>query len=220
MHAYRFRILAEEQDDFIRDIEVLANQTFEELHHYLVSLFEFDGKELASFSICNGKWHRISEITLIDMQADDRQDPDEDEDSPNAGKQKLKTFLMSASKIRDFIEDPHQRIIYEYDFLRQRTFFLELSKILTAEDGLRYPRCIKSEGNLPKAIVAQVVPGDIDEEDMDLVNNIFAEGNDFEDELDDNFESNLDDGFEIEEDQSVGMNMGQSFESGYEEGKG
>lgn len=220
MHAYRFRILAEEQDDFLRDIEVLANQTFEDLHHYLVSLFEFDGKELASFSICNGKWHKISEITLIDMQMEEGDPDDFDEDKPSASKQKLKTYLMASSKIRDFIEDPHQRIIYEYDFLRQRTFFLELSKILTAEDGLRYPRCVKSEGTLPKANATPVIPADIDEDELDLVGNIFSDGKDFEDDLDDTFVNNLDDGFEIEEDQSMDLNISESFESGYEEGKG
>ncbi len=220
MHAYRFRILAEEQDDFVRDIEVLANQTFEDLHHYLVGLFEFDGKELASFSICNGKWHKISEITLIDMKLEDGDLEDFEDDKPAASKQKLKTYLMASSKIRDFIEDPHQRIIYEYDFLRQRTFFLELSKILTAEEGLRYPRCVKSEGTLPKANTTPVVPADIDEDELDLVGDIFTDGKDFEDDLDDTFVNNLDDGFEIEEDQSMDMNISESFDAGYEEGKG
>lgn len=220
MHAYRFRILAEEQDDFLRDIEILASQTFEELHQFLVGLFEFDGKELASFSICNGKWHKLSEITLIDMQVDENDKFEDEEEKSNSG-QKLKTYLMSNSKIRDFIEDPHQRIIYEYDFLHQRTFFLELSKILTVEDGFRYPRCIKSEGNLAKTGVNLKIPGELDLLDAGLSNDLFGDEKDFEDEIDDTFVKDMQDGFEIEEDQTIGMNITENFDSSgkYEENK-
>jgi hypothetical protein len=217
MHVYRFRILSEEHDDFLRDVEILANQTFEDLHQFLVRLFEFDGNELASFSICNGKWFKMSEITLIDMRFEEQSD-DFDDDNPNK-KAKIKTFLMSESKLKSYIEDPHQRIIYEYDFLNLRTFYLELSKILTAEEGTSYPRCVKSEGSLPKksqAVVAAAVTGDLT--DLGMFDDNLIDDEDFVDEIDEGFASNIGDGFEIESgDQGMEINSEDRFEGGFEE---
>ena len=77
MHAYRFRLLAEDQDEFLRDIDILANQTFEDFHRALIAMFNLNSEELASFYICDNKWRRIKELTLIDMGHDEDFD-DED----------------------------------------------------------------------------------------------------------------------------------------------
>ena len=200
----------------MRDVEVLANQTFEELHHYLVRLFEFDGNELASFSICNGKWFKLSEITLIDMRFEEQVD-DFDDDQPNK-KPKMKTYLMSDSKLKNFIEDPHQRIIYEYDFLNLRTFYLELSKILTAEEGISYPRCVKAEGALPKKNQVAVPTGLGDISDMGSFDDTISDDIEFEDEVDEGFATNIGDGFEIESGHGIEINSDDRFEGGFEEG--
>ncbi len=214
MHAYRFRILTDEQDDFVRDVEILASQTFLDFHNYLVRLLEFNSNELASFSICNTKWYKLSEITLLDMQVEEEKPDDEEDNNRN---NRVKTFLMADSRLRDFIEDPHQRLIYEYDFLNLKTFYLELSKIVQAENGLQYPRCIHSEGILQKktAVTPDAIP-----DDSDLSPDDFGLGEgekEFEDELDDAFLGSLSEGFEIEIDRTIEMNMDESFEPGPED---
>ncbi len=216
MHAYRFRILSEEQDDFLRDVEVLATHTFEEFHKYLMGLFEFESNELASFSICNGKWFKLSEITLIDMRFEEQTDDFEDEEL--ASKPKMKTYLMSESRIKNFIEDPHQRIIYEYDFLKLKTFYLELAKIVQAEDGAEYPRCVKSEGSLPKKVQPIASTGMEDLADIGLFEEMQVDEIEFEDEIDDGFSKNIGDGFEIESDQTADMNIDERFDGNFEEG--
>ena len=213
MHAYRFRILTDEQDEFVRDVEVMANQTFLDFHNYLVRLLEFNSNELASFSICNSKWYKLSEITLLDMEVENKDDDDDDYKKVD----KMKTYLMSESRLNTFIEDPHQRLVYEYDFLNMRTFYLELTKILPAEPGIQYPRCVHSEGTLTKKTitVSDVNLGDedLDMADLDLEDN----GSDYDDGLDDNFLKTISDGYEIEEDQSIGMNVDESFEGNNQE---
>jgi hypothetical protein len=41
-------------------------------------------------------------------------------------------------------------LVYEYDFLNLKTFFIELIKSAKAEKKTKYPRCTASTGELPK----------------------------------------------------------------------
>ena len=213
MHAYRFRILTDEQDEFVRDVEIMANQTFLDFHNYLVRLLEFDSNELASFSICNSKWFKLSEITLLDMEVEN----DDEDDDEFKKVDKMKTYLMSDARLNTFIEDPHQRLVYEYDFLNLRTFYLELTKILPAEPGIQYPRCVFSEGNLQKKAITvadiNLMEDDLDIADLDTEDN----GSDYDDGVDDSFLKTITDGFEIEEDQSIGISSEEPFEGNSQE---
>lgn len=193
MHVYKFRILSEDQEDFLRDIEISSIKTFEDFHNIILETSGLDGKELASFHITNGKWIKLKEITLIDMM-EKQIELDEESDSD---KEKLlpKTYVMKDSRLKDFIDDPHQRMIYEYDFLNLKTFYIELLQISQAKDGINYPVCVRSEGvlELKKKKVVADNNMDIDDKDIPVIDDIFD--NDEEDiETDSNFD--LDDGFE------------------------
>jgi Plasmid pRiA4b ORF-3-like protein len=146
MHVYRFRILLEDVDDFVRDIEISSGSTFEDFHKAILETVDLDGKELASFFLTDARWIKKQEITLVDMgEMDAPVRFDEDEDNEKA------PLLMSKCKLADYIDDPHQRMIFAYDFLNMYEFYIELSKIIPAEKKVKYPRCIKSEGIIPKA---------------------------------------------------------------------
>ena len=148
MQAYRFRILCDEQDDFIRDIEIKPGQTFKQFHDIILQSAEIEGNELASFFICDPRWNKEKEITLIDMGL---KVPDADFDHDDDRKPlivPLPVQIMEEVKIRDVIEDPHQRILFEYNFLNPRTFFIELMKIVDADPKKEYPQCVKKEGTL------------------------------------------------------------------------
>lgn len=151
MHVYKFRILLEDIDDFTRDYELKSNQSFEDLHNFFMSNLGFDGSQLASFYICDAKWKKNREISLIDMAMEDS-----DEGNP---------LLMSNCKLKDFIEDPHQRIIYVYDFLKMWTFYIELIKILPEQTNTEYPRCTKSHGEIPRKSQQAILNATIENED-------------------------------------------------------
>jgi hypothetical protein len=157
MHAYRFRILLEDVDDFYRDIEILSTSTFEEFHKAVYQSVDFDGKELASFYICDSKWNRRQEISLEDMS---------DEDDPTA------PLMMRRCKLAEHIDDPHQRMVYVYDFLNMYEFYIELCKILPADKNIKYPRCVRKSGMIPKAgsIISSSIPADFDEEEVFVEN--------------------------------------------------
>ncbi|MPM08217.1 hypothetical protein SDC9_54529 [bioreactor metagenome] len=134
MHAYKFRITSDESDEFLREIDVLANQTFEDFHKTLVSTCKFAGNELASFYLCDNQWRKRREITLVDMNmADD--DEDEKMSAPN--------IIMKDAKLNQVINDPHQKMIYVYDYLNMFTVNIELIKIGQADLTMHFPLITK-----------------------------------------------------------------------------
>jgi len=148
----------EDQEDFLRDYDIKSNQSFKDLHNTIHDTIKFNGKELTSFYICNQNWKKLKEITLIDMNDELQEDEDDEPREP-----KPKTLVMDDARIKDFIDDPHQRIIYEYDFLNPQTFYLELTKVISAENNMKYPVCINRKGDLE--IKAVTVP-DLSMDDM------------------------------------------------------
>lgn len=136
MHVYRFKITAEENDEFIRDVEFIANQTFEDIHQFIKETCGFKSNELASFYTCDNQWRRKQEITLMDMG--------EDEENNSSAK----TLIMKNAKLNQVINDPHQKIIYIYDFIALHTFYLELFKVQPIENRHTYPLLNKSIGEL------------------------------------------------------------------------
>jgi len=155
MHVYRFRLLYEDQEDFLRDFDILSSQTFTDFHNLIRQSVELPGNELASFFVCDRNWRKKREITLLNMQNEVEEEDDYD------ARRGPKPFKMPVSemhkvRIKDIIDDPHQRLLYEYDFLNPKVFFIELTRILEAGNKEQYPYCVKSAGKL--TLVAPPLP--------------------------------------------------------------
>jgi hypothetical protein len=182
-HIYRFKITVEDNDDFLRVVEVPAHYTFYEFHLFLRKVLKLENNELASFYLVDSKWKKKKEITLIDMNVDE----DEKSDKP---------LLMEKVKLNQVIEDPHQHLVYIYDFLNMYTFYLELLKTFSKEDLKEFPRVIESKGDFfvqqpniknftPIAGSDNIIDfdgSDIDPEDLE---NMFSDENE-----EDNFSEN------------------------------
>jgi len=151
MYCYKFKVIFDEVEDFERNIEILASDNFESFHQILYDSIGLTGHELAAFSICDTKWNRKQEITLIDMQ-DDRESeaPNYEEEQEFSTSSNIPKHIMKDAILKDYITDPHQYIIYEYDFINSKVFYIELLKILSAKENTVYPRCTFSKGILPK----------------------------------------------------------------------
>ena len=168
MHAYRFRMLLDDQEDFLRDYDILSSQTFLDFHNLIVESVELQGDELASFFVCDRNWRKKKEITLMNMQ-DDSQEEEEDDDVRNPVKNKIPVCEMDKVKVKDIIDDPHQRLLYEYDFLNPEYFFVELTKIVDADKTKTYPVCIKSTGKLATTLPLPIITDDTDDDDIALI---------------------------------------------------
>src|SRR5262249_38322820 len=117
-----------------------SDQTFEDLHNAIQKAVNFDNSQLASFYMSDDTWRKGLEITLMDMKGE------EDETS---GK------IMNKCILSNFIDDPHQKILYVFDFLAMWTFRIELIKILSQDPKTTYPKCVKSIGIAPKQYASQ-----------------------------------------------------------------
>ncbi len=147
MHVYRFRLLNDEHDDFLRDIEIGSNQTFSDFHEIIQKTAGINDNDLASFFVCNKKWQKLQEITLIDMEGRYR-DSDQDDEIEEPSSFGTSHAIMDRSVLKDFITEPQQRLLYEYDNLNQGAFYIELISILKFESDKKYPVITKSVGSL------------------------------------------------------------------------
>lgn len=129
---YKFRLLSDEAENFRRDIEIDSEASFHELHKAILDAVEYPDDQMTSFFICNNNWIKEVEITLEDMGS--RSDED--------------NYVMSETIIGDLIEEEKQRLVYVFDPLGDRVFYMELSKIEFGQD-LDAPRCVKSVGEPP-----------------------------------------------------------------------
>ncbi len=186
MYTYKFRVAYDEVPDFVRDIEILSTDNYENFHQFLLTAIGLKGNELASFYICDSKWNKQNEITLFDMndeEDEEVEDPTYNDDDNFAYKSKLPKHVMREVAIKDFIEDPHQHILYEYDFINPKYFFIELVKMTPAKDDVEYPRCTHKVKELPAEVVNDLHGDDLDFDD------------DFSGDLDDDFDG-FDGGFD------------------------
>lgn len=178
MYYYKFRVFYDDVEDFIRDIEILSHDNFESFHQILYQSIGLKGNELASFFICDVKWNKQKEITLIEMGDDAfTNEPEYEEGDDFSTKSNLPRAVMKDSVLKDFITDPHQHIIYEYDFLNTKTFYMELMKILPKQDGVEYPRCSYASKELPKEVQNWNIPNPED----DFLEEHYDEQDDYQD---------------------------------------
>jgi hypothetical protein len=151
MHIYRFRVSSEGLDDFLREIDIQSSGTFEDFFDALMNFTGLEKGAKGIFYITNNRWIRVSEIGIEPVKAKPRGAYDDDEDDLRDGirKNRMPFTQMGIAKLRDFMSDPHQRIIFETETFELRIFYIELFKILTVNDDVSIPRCQVSRGEIP-----------------------------------------------------------------------
>jgi len=137
MAIYRFRISFEDFDDVVREIDIKTNQTFEDLHRAIHRSTGYDADKSSSFYVSTDNWIKGDEIAML----------------PNQRKIDNGVTLMEKAKLSSFVEDPHQKFYYIYNFERSFDFHVELIKIILENDpNIEYPFLVKSIGEAPKII--------------------------------------------------------------------
>jgi hypothetical protein len=172
MAVYRFRVTFEDYEDIYRDIDMPSKGTFLELHHEIHKSTGYNAEVSSSFYVSNDQWKKGTEIAHI----------------PNPRKKESGVLIMEDIRLSKFIDDPHQKFYYIYNFDRPYDFHVELVKILKEEDGKEYPSLFKSVGSAPKSAAAANFPvsTDDDDEEDDVIEDVASEeyGVDEEDDFD------------------------------------
>jgi len=164
--VYRFLILSDEVANFKREIQISSEATFLDLHHAILDAATYSHNEICSFFICDDDWSKRSEITLVDMGAS----PDSD------------IYLMEETALEELLTDENQRLLYVFDNMTERAFFMELSEIITGKT-LEKPICSLSIGQSPVQILSF---DEIDKriERLDLGEDFYGDTDFNDDELD------------------------------------
>jgi hypothetical protein len=137
MAIYRFKISFEDFDEIVREIDIKTTQTFEDLHRAIHRSTGYNADKSSSFYVSTDNWIKGDEITIL----------------PTQRKIDNGVILMENAKLSSFIEDPHQKFYYTYDFDRPFDFHVELVKIILENDpNIEYPFLVKSIGEAPKII--------------------------------------------------------------------
>lgn len=170
---FNFRLVSDEIDNFKREIEIDADATFLDLKNAICDAVHYDRSEMCSFFLCDDGWEKEMEITLEDMGTDSDQD----------------SYIMDECILSDYIDDEGQKLIFVFDYITNRSFFMQLKKIITGKT-LKDPVCTLAMGNPPKQhIDLKRFEADIDakaakQTSLDDYDDEFVEEGYNEDELD------------------------------------
>lgn len=135
--VYRFKLVSDEVSHFSREIEIDSESTFLQLRNAILESVNYTKDELDSFFLCNDEWEREDEITLEDM-------------GTSASDQDL--WLMENTPLSELIEDEGQKLSFVFDYLTERSFFMELKEMIPSR-SLVEPVCTFKLGNPPKQVV-------------------------------------------------------------------
>ena len=133
---YRFNIISDEVDDFVREIQIDPEATFFDLHEAILKAANYTNDQMTSFFICDDDWEKEKEITLEEMDNNPEMD----------------SWIMKETRLNELIEDEKQKLLYVFDYMTERCFFIELSEIITGKE-IKGAKCTKKSGEAPKQTV-------------------------------------------------------------------
>lgn len=168
MALYRFRVSFEDYDEVIREIDIKSTQTFEDLHRAIHQSTGYNAEYPSSFYVSNDQWTKGEEFTYL----------------PTQKKIDRGIKLMEKARLSSFIDDPHQKFYYTFNFDRPFDFHIELMKIILDENpNTTYPAVVRSVGEAPKqfgnAFNPTILPPT--NEDFDFLNEMEFNPEDAED---------------------------------------
>lgn len=181
---YKFNLISDEVNDFKLEIQIDSDDTFMKLRNTILDAAGYTKDQMDSFIICDDDWNKKNEVTQTDMGTDSDED----------------LWLMDKTKISELVEDDGQRLMFVFDYLTNRAFFMELKEIIYCKD-LDEPVCTRKIGHAPKQAVNL---DDFDAQIDALAKNAATNkgGDEFYDEFYGSDEFNDDefdpDGFEVE----------------------
>ncbi len=130
--VYRFVVLTDEDEAFVREFEFLESQSLLDFHNALQEELEFDRSQIASFFMATESWEKEEEFTLFDMGAG--------------------SSTMENAVLEEVIFRKNQKLLYVFDFFNDRALFVEYVGEAKEAAGMEYPICTISKGLPPKQV--------------------------------------------------------------------
>jgi hypothetical protein len=167
--VYKFVVLSDEDEAFVREFEFLDNHTLIDFHTQIQDELEFDKSQMASFFLATDNWEKEEEFTLFDMGTG--------------------SSTMDDAILEDVIFRKNQKLLYVFDFFNDRSLFIEYTGEEEEIDGREYPCCTNSKGVPPKQVLFgsstrknfnNIVVSDEEEDEPEVDEDLFFNGEDDE----------------------------------------
>ncbi len=134
---YNFRIISPESKSFHLEVKTRSEHTFFDLHTIIQKSLGYESHQLASFYIPGPNGMKLKEISLLDLGF-------------NGGA----FYIMHKTKLSDIITSESQQLVYTYDFINDRSFFIELTGIVM-EKNLEEPIVTLKKGDAPVQVLGE-----------------------------------------------------------------
>jgi hypothetical protein len=167
--VYKFVVLSDEDESFVREFEFLDSHTLMDFHTQIQDELEFDKSQMASFYLSTDNWEKEEEFTLFDMGTG--------------------SSTMDDAILEDIIFKKNQKLLYVFDFFNDRALFIEYTGESKEITGREYPSCTNSKGIPPKQVVFgassrknfnNIVVSDEEEDEPEVDEDLFFNGEDEE----------------------------------------
>ncbi len=165
--VFKFRMLSDENDHFVRDYEVPAEMNLLALHDFIRECLEYE-EGMVSFYTADDRWEKLQEFTLMDMGFDEKGAP----------------RPMEQTTLREIMTHIGDRLVYQFDLFGNRAYYLELMDVVSAEPNFTYPRESFAHGATPDQYEAGLA-----EDEGSIFDEMMGGFNDFEgdDSMDDEY---------------------------------
>ncbi len=130
---YRITFFNEEVDNFKRVFDCNPDATFLDLHKAVLASVKYPDDQMTSFFLCNDRWEKEQEVTLVPMENSFEYD----------------NMVMEDTRLSDLLTESKQRLIYVFDPMFDRNFFGELTLQKGEVEGVQ---CVVSTGKAPKQL--------------------------------------------------------------------
>jgi hypothetical protein len=132
---YHFKITSPESKNFHLEVEANGEHTFLALHTIIQKSLGFESHQLASFFLYEKGGRKEKEISMLDLGL-------------NGGIY----FIMQKTKLSDLIQSTAQQLIYTFDFINDRSMYIELTGIVM-ERSLKEPFVTMKQGDAPVQVL-------------------------------------------------------------------
>ena len=133
---FKFRMLSDENDYFIREYEVPFDMSLTDFNDFLCDDLRFDRDGIMSFFTSNALWEKGQEFTREDMSV--------------PGLEGVAPVPMANMVLGQVIRQNRDRLIFLFDVFGDRGLYLELTEAKKSEEGVGYPRVTLSKADAPK----------------------------------------------------------------------
>lgn len=130
-------MLSDEVDSFVRIINIDSEAKFSDLHNAILDSVNFEKNQMTSFFICSDNWEKEQEVTLVEMESSSEYD----------------NLVMDKTTLEELISEENQKLLYVFDMMSDRVFFIELTEIIPSKN-IKSAVCFSSEGEPPLQILA------------------------------------------------------------------